>query len=508
MTVQRLSLALPLALAVTLTVGGLASPAAAQTFWVATDGDDGSGDGSSGAPWATIEHALSQVPDGSLILVRPGTYNGRVRLDESFAAGVTVRSELPYRARLRHSATVVTCYTGQGIALEGFDVAHSGPGAGALVIQIQDLLAGADRVERITIRDNVIHDSWNNDLLKINNGAGDVEVVGNLFYNQAGSDEHIDINSVTGVVVRDNVFFNDFAGSGRPVGNDTSSFIVIKDSNGSDDGVLGAEGITVRRNVFLHWEGSTGSNFVLLGEDGQPYYEARDVLVENNLMLGDGPNTMRAPFGVKGSRDVVFRHNTIVGDLPSLAYAMRFNLEGANLVIDNVACRHNVWSDPTGTMGAVAGGGANDFSDTPPGETQNWVLERNLYFNGGQPIPEDAGELINYTDDASRLVADPGLPAAVGITLPRWLPGGNVFADGSASIRGVFERLVAVYGTFPSSSPLRDAALPGHSPADDVLGRPRDGSPDLGAWEWRPTEVVFADGFESADTAAWSATVP
>jgi hypothetical protein len=487
---------------------GLAAPAAAQTFWVATDGDDGSGDGSPGAPWATIEHALSQIPDGSLILVRPGTYSGRVRLDERFAGGVTVRSEVPYRARLRHDATVVTCFYGQGITLEGFDVAHAGPGAGALVIQIQDLLEGADRVERIALRDNVIHDSWNNDLVKINNGAGDVLVDGNLFYNQEGSDEHIDINSVTDVEVRDNVFFNDFAGSGRPVGNDTSSFIVIKDSNGADDGVLGAQGITVRRNAFLHWEGSTGSNFVLVGEDGQPFYEARDVVVENNLMLGDGPNTMRAPFGVKGSRDVVFRHNTIVGDLPALAYALRLNLEGANLVIDNVAFRHNVWSDPTGSMGATAGGGSNDFSDTPPGETQDWVLERNLYFNGAQPIPEDPGELINYTDDPVPLVADPELPAAAGITLPRWLPASGVFADGSATIREVFERLVALYGAFPPSSPLRDAAPPGHSPADDVLGLPRDGAPDLGAWEWRGAQFVFVDGFESGDTTAWSSTTP
>jgi hypothetical protein len=30
---------------------------------------------------------------------------------------------------------------------------------------------------------------------------------------------------------RDNIFMNDFAGSGRTNGNDTSSFIVIKDSN-------------------------------------------------------------------------------------------------------------------------------------------------------------------------------------------------------------------------------------------------------------------------------------
>ncbi|MCP4592797.1 MAG: hypothetical protein GY842_18845, partial [bacterium] len=160
----------------TLALTSLTALAVAQgTLYVATDGNDVTGDGSSGNPWATITHAVDSVSDESLILVRAGLYEGRVRLRQQFANGITVRSETPYQARLRHSGTVVTSYTGQGITLEGFDIAHSGPGAGALVIQIQDLLGatpGAEpRVSRITLRNNVIHDSHNNDLLKINNGA-------------------------------------------------------------------------------------------------------------------------------------------------------------------------------------------------------------------------------------------------------------------------------------------------------------------------------------------------
>ncbi|HYE80060.1 MAG TPA: hypothetical protein VEI97_18940, partial [bacterium] len=231
---------------------GATAPAAGHrgagpgTYYIAPTGNDATGNGSVANPWLTIRKALQSVPDGSTVLAKPGTYNGQQALDGVFTTGITVRSEMPYQARLRHSSVVVTCYYGKGITLEGFDIAHSGPGAGALVMQVQDLIGapgGTDRVSRITIRNNVLHDSYNNDILKVNNGCSDVTVTGNVFYNQAGSDEHIDVNSVTDVVVQDNIFFNDFAGSGRPVGNDTSSFIVIKDSNQNSDGQIGCDRI-------------------------------------------------------------------------------------------------------------------------------------------------------------------------------------------------------------------------------------------------------------------------
>ena len=45
-------------------------------------------------------------------------------------------------------------------------------------------------------------------------------MLGNVFYNQPkGGDEHLDINTVHDVMVEDNVFFNDYAASRRPVVN-------------------------------------------------------------------------------------------------------------------------------------------------------------------------------------------------------------------------------------------------------------------------------------------------
>lgn len=470
-----------------------AGAAQAQTYYVATDGIDEPARGSDALPWASITYALDRVPDGSLVLVKPGTYNGRVRIRGNFAAGVTVRSQQRYQARLRHSEAVLTIYNDnadiRGIAIEGFDISHAGPGAAPLVVQIQD--GFATQTSRITLQDNILHDSFNNDILKINNGASDIVVRGNLFYNQGSSDEHIDVNSVEAVVIEDNVFFNDYAASGRADVTDASSFIVVKDSNGGDDEYLGARDIVVRRNVFLNWTGSTGSNFVLLGEDGTANHEAFDVLVENNLMLGNSGNTMRAAFGVKGSRDSVFRANTVVGDLPSNAFAMRLNREGSNPVVSGIEFYNNLWSDPTGTM--------LDFSDTPPGESQAITLQRNGYWNGGAALPADPTDAINVSSDGEPRIGNPQLPLQAGLQTPYWIAAQAQFNGGHATIAQAFAALVAAYGTPAATGIGVDQALAAQMPADDILGRPRGAAPDLGAVERIVADAdrVFADGFEN-----------
>lgn len=490
-------------------LGRTALAQAPCTHFVATTGTDGAGvPGSATQPWRTLDFASSRIlalgQSGAVVCFRNGVYTGANGLYERFTAPTTFRAENAYRAVLQNGGVAIQLFGGRNMVFEGFEIRHTGPGAGGLVVQVQ-MSDAEDWSEDVVFRDNVFHDSWNNDILKINNGARRVTVEGNVFYNQSGSDEHMDVNSVTDVVIQDNIFFNDFAGSGRVNGNDTSSFIVMKDSNANDDGQIGADRITVRRNVFLNWEGGTGSNFVLIGEDGNDYFEGEDILVENNLMIGSSGNDMRAAFGVKGGRNVTFRSNTVTGNLPASAYAFRINREGANPVNENVRFHNNVWSDHTGTMGATSGGGANDFSDGDPSEVTGLVLDRNLYWNGGAAIPP--GDQVNpNTTDARRIVANPGLATShAGIVLPRW--NGTTFVSGNTTIRQEFVRLVNAYGAIPAGSPGHDQADPALSAADDILGNPRT-QPDVGAYEvTAPPVVSIADAAAAEGAGSASLTV-
>ncbi len=362
---------------------------------------------------------------------------------------------------------------------------------------MQDLLGkvnGSDDgidpvVSGIVFRNNIIHSSTNNDLLKVNNGAEDILIEGNLFFNQSGSDEHIDINSVIGVTVQDNIFLNT---ADRP---DTSSFVVIKDSNGNSDTVLGVNDITVRRNVFLNWHGNAGQSFVRVGEDGTANFEAFDILIENNLMLGNSSVLMRSPLTIQGSRDVVFRNNTLVGDMPARSFAARLIAVSANPQNQNIQIHNNLYSDPNGTMGSEAFAGVFLF-DAPPAQNESVTLDNNLYYNGGNAIPIDSEQFLSFNDDANVIVGDPLLPVQAGLVVPVW--NGSTFADGSLTIREAFIHLVNQYGRPAKTSPAIDSANPAEAASEDILKNPRGPTPDIGALETHPElGEIFADRFES-----------
>jgi hypothetical protein len=448
------------------------APAAAATFHVAPAGSDATGDGSAAKPWASLDHAARRIPDdGSTVLVREGTY-GPQTIARHFDRPATFRSHPPYRARLRSTPKrhrVLSLYRASNVILDGFEI-EGAPDArgGEYLVHISTADA-----HHLTVRNCILHDSYDNDIVKINDRARHVAFVGNVFYNQPkGGDEHMDINTVTDVTVEGNLFFNDYAGSGRPNANRTHPYVLIKNSGRERV----SERFRVRRNIFLNWEGAPDQPYLLIGEDGKPFHEATDVLVENNLFLCNTGNRIQSAFGVKGAAQVTFRANTVVGDSPhgSWGYAIRINREGRNVPNDRIFLHNNIWSSPGRAMTYFASG--------PPADAQNVVLRRNLYWNGGAPVRKRES-ILNLADDPAALLADPRLPAPTDVILPRWDRDRGTFRSGAKTIEEEFRRLVLTCGALPAGSPAIDAADPANMPEDDILGRLRTGKPDLGAFE-------------------------
>ena len=73
-----------------------AAQSSATTYYVATDGNDLSGDGGAANPWRTIAHAVnSGIPadGGHTVLVRSGLYDGPNILTRGFPAEVVIRAD-------------------------------------------------------------------------------------------------------------------------------------------------------------------------------------------------------------------------------------------------------------------------------------------------------------------------------------------------------------------------------------------------------------------------------
>lgn len=457
-------------------------------FYVAENGVDAwtwntPTEGTADKPFATIGFAAGHIDDGGTIIVRPGTYHGLVRPGGNFPRGILIKSEIPYAAKLRNNALVVFLIYSSGITMEGFDIAHEevpGQTTGPLLVKV-DWYA-----HDIVLRNNIIHDSLNNDSLKINGFSYRVLVEGNVIYNAVG--QHIRMDSVSDIVIQDNVLFQDFEGAGRTPTGTASSYIELADQDGGP--THKARDVTIRRNVFLNWENSYGKNFVQLAGDAMPYFEASYVLIENNLMIGN--NTafqMRAPFGCKGAEYALFRNNTLVGDMHATAYLARLNMEPGGIQNNYILFYNNVIADTAGTM--------TRLTTTPWNDTRAFMLDHNLYWNNGRPVPEDAMQLINPSDDLNAVTGNPGFASQAGIVLPRWNEQTGKFLDGSSTIADVHHRLAWTYGRPDPQSAVVDAANPAFAPTHDIFRHPRTAAlADLGAVEVETLADTVAPDFD------------
>ena len=139
----------------------------AQTYYVSTVGNDGSGNGSAGNPWLTIQHAVTTVSSGATINVAAGTYAGNINITKSLTIlgdpgntdpGPGINAPIIDGGSNPGSAFFiangVSNVTIQGFEMRNFTSNDNGVGNG--------ISAWVGSTSNITIQDNYFHNlGWN-----------------------------------------------------------------------------------------------------------------------------------------------------------------------------------------------------------------------------------------------------------------------------------------------------------------------------------------------------------
>ena len=475
-----------LAAVVSLVLLGVPSDARAATFYLSPGGSDTGGTGARQSPWKTLQHATGKMPDdGSTLVLLDGLYDGSQSVARQFNKTCTVKARCAYQARLGggpRQNRALTCYQAANVTFQGLEIAGSGATQGEYLVHIS-----TPKTHHLVFDDCIVHDCYNNDMIKINDATRHILFRNCVFFNQTDGEgfQHFDINTCTDVRLEDCIFFNDYAGSGRRSANRSQGFIVAKNSGSTPDVT---RRIALRRNIFLNWDGKPDMAFILLGEDGKPFIEAQQVLIENNLFLHNSPVRTWGTLLYKGGlKEITFRANTVVGHAAvkwtgaESAVCLRID---ENPPMGDLTFANNIFSDPTGQMPRFSISGKETFA---PGSRQ--VLLNNLYWNAGKPIRTDANDVLVPDRDGKKIVADPRLDnPGQAVTLPRWDAKKGAFLSGQRTIREEFQRLVKLYAVPARGSPAAGAADPANMPRDDILGNPRGQKPDIGCLQRQAEE--------------------
>jgi hypothetical protein len=356
---------------------------------------------------------------------------------------VLITSEEPYAARIADidigSGDVV-----QHITFEGFEI---GPAPG-IVIKMDGGRTTNENVHHVTFRNNIIHESGSSDVVKINAGSNEIRLEWNVLYGH--NDDTVDLNSVENVFLENNVFFDLLAERHR-------NLLVIKDSTpvGAPDFYESTRNAIVRGNVFFGWHGGGNSAMLALGEDNdRDAYAVQHALVENNVFIGDGAlEGFVAPISMRGVRGVTVRHNTFTGPFAGarswgfLAWEIS---EPSRILTEGIFIYNNVW--------AGEGVRASRFLKSDDEDVGAFVLDNNLYWNGGSELPFDGDQgVIDAREDSAAVRLDPGLPPVDGsLLLPIWQRGEGRFADGSTDICSLRGRLIDSYAQPTESSAVSE----------------------------------------------------
>ena len=504
-----------------------------KLFYVATNGNDSDNDGTITKPWATINYALRNIPKDALctIIVRDGIYNGTTLQGNSyhFKYPCLIQSENPYRAKFRGNSRVFSIYDASNITFNGFDIYGEGRDIDPVEGNEYIIHISNSNTHTITFENCIIHDSYNNDMIKINVHPSNITFTNCIFYNQCprGGDQFFDIIGASNVVIEKSIFFNHYESSERggifpsnvniPANEflkRSQGFILVKNMSERNRGV----DITIRKNIFFNWTGRPDVCFIILGEgvgDSETsfvHYQAENIDIENNLFLYNpynGTDTIgkRGLLLAQSVRNLKVRANTVLGTRPGSLYSTRgFMLYTHRSAIakgelpamgweftNNIFCDNQAWTGDDRPILSFVSISSPPFEEDGNGRAVagSYLLLNNIYWAGGVHGDwicrggSDNTKLI-VSEDTQRIETDPKLSAnfSGGIMLPVFNSQNNVFTSGNTTIREEFLRLVLEYAVPQSGGAGIEKADAKYIPEDDILDKKRNkAKPSIGCYE-------------------------
>jgi hypothetical protein len=288
--------------AVTLSAAGAVS----GHYYVATTGNNVN-DGSPCHPWASIEHASTQVSPGSIVHVAPGTYAGPITTSANGTASSRIRyiSDTQWGAIYRCSGNCDMVWTQRGnyVDVLGFAITSTDP-----LTRIGIEWTGGNGL----VQGNKVHDIQCSGCvgnggagINVDNGSAYTAVDSNVVYNiDAAGKGHADSLYVHGIYVhtyynsiRNNLVYN-CAGWGVEQGHEVSNSTIVNNTifkcgGGIMIGTGGSSGNSdnnlINNNVLVY--NGPGYNGHGNGIDAIANYGVHNTIA-NNLFYGNQPSNI------------------------------------------------------------------------------------------------------------------------------------------------------------------------------------------------------------------------
>jgi len=340
-------------------------PSNGDSYYVATNGNDTSGDGSEGSPWRTIQHGVNQLSAGDTLYVKAGTYDegGTLTISSSGVATnyITVRSYPGDDVTIDASShSTGIRISGSYIRFKGFELI-GGTGSG-IIVSGHDCIIEDNIVRDVKTLTSAPHGYWaitlsgysnpacrnhtvqNNDIYVVEPGAtsaGSTSGPGIVFEESYG-----------GHVIRyNNIYFTGTTNvHGRDGINNTPNFEyedTVRDSDiygnyieGATDDGISLDGNSCNVRVWNNTITGTAMGVSIAPVIIGPAYIFRNVFYDPEEHWVGSCGGFKE--GESGDGHVYVYHNTIAYDVCNSIGNYGFNNYGGSEWFSNVFSRNNI----------------------------------------------------------------------------------------------------------------------------------------------------------------------